>query len=62
MKNVLYISLIVISLLLLPILIIISIKETSLSDFEKTWLYVIVGYVSIACFYIGFYNIRKKDK
>ena len=62
MKNALYISLIVISLLLLPILIIISIKETSLSDFEKTWLYIIVGYVSIACFYIGFYNIRKKDK
>ena len=47
---------------LLLLLIIISIKETSLSDFEKTWLYIIVGYVSIACFYIGFYNIRKKDK
>lgn len=62
MKKLLNILLISVSILLLPILIIITIKENSLSDFEKTWLYIIIGYVSIACFFFGVYGFKFKKK
>lgn len=59
-KKIIYISLIVISLLLFPVLVYITINANKLTSFQKTWLYMICGYISIACFYIGFYNLRKK--
>ena len=63
MRKALYISLIVISFLLLPVLVFITIKEQELKYFVKTWLYVIAGYVSILCFYIAVFKLKddKKD-
>lgn len=63
MKKVLSYILIIVSILLIPVLLYISIKEKDLSEFVKTWLYIIIGYVSLICFYIALFILRKrKDK
>lgn len=60
MKKVLSYILIIVSVLLMPILLYISIKEKDLSGFVKTWLYIIIGYVSLVCFYLALFVLKKK--
>lgn len=59
MKKILSIVLIVFSIILIPMLLYISIKEKEMDEFIKTWIYVLIGYVSITSFYIGFFVLRK---
>ena len=59
MKKILSIILIIFSIILIPILLYISIKEKEMDEFIKTWIYVLIGYISLICFYIGFFVLRK---
>lgn len=60
MKKIKPIILIIISILLFGVLIYISIYEEDLSDFVITVGFIIIGYIAVILFALGWFNIKKK--